>query len=88
MAPYTGPTVSLHVKISIAPENADKFLEYLKPAYDVVSAEPECVSFEVFRNPEAPGEFKFIESWHATKEWLRDVRFVLLPLRLLRSGDE
>ena len=73
MPPYNGPSVSLHVRITVTPENAAKFLEYLKPCYDVVSAEPECVFFEVFQNPATPGEFKFVENWHATVDWLKDV---------------
>lgn len=72
--PYTGPSVSLHVSITVAPENTAKFLDLLKPVYDLVSAEPECVFFEVFQNPAVPGEFKFVENWHATVEWVRDVR--------------
>ncbi|KAF1851579.1 uncharacterized protein K460DRAFT_37521 [Cucurbitaria berberidis CBS 394.84] len=74
MAPYTGPTVSLHVTITVAPENASKFLELLKPCYDAVTAEPECVFFEVYQNPEVPGEFKFVENWHASKEWIKTVQ--------------
>jgi quinol monooxygenase YgiN len=64
------PFLSLHVTVTVAPENAERFLEALKPAYDAVIAEPECVFFEVFRSPEEPGIFKFVENWNATKEWL------------------
>ena len=74
MPVYTGPSVSLHVKITVAPENAAKFLDFLKPAYDAVSSEPECVFFEVFQNPSVPGEFKFVENWHASVGWFKEVR--------------
>jgi hypothetical protein len=74
MAPYTGPTLSLHVHITVAPENVDLFLSHLKPCYDVVSAEPECIYFEVFQNPAVPGEFKFVENWNASPEWFQIVR--------------
>jgi hypothetical protein len=73
MAPYTGPTLSLHVHITVAPENAELFLSHLKPCYDVVSAEPECIFFEVFQNPAAPGDFKFVETWNASPEWFQTV---------------
>lgn len=71
------PTVSLHVKITIAPENVDKFLGHFKSIYDIVSSEPECLFFEVYQNPDVPGEFKLVENWNATQEWVRDVRFNL-----------
>jgi quinol monooxygenase YgiN len=74
MAPYTGPTLSLHVHITVAPENAELFLSHLKPCYDVVSAEPECIFFEVFQNPAAPGDFKFVETWNASPEWFQTVQ--------------
>ncbi|KAF2792044.1 hypothetical protein K505DRAFT_190547, partial [Melanomma pulvis-pyrius CBS 109.77] len=70
---YTGPSFSLHVRITIAPENVDKFLEALKPAYEGVIAEPENTFFEVFQSPEEPGVLKFVENWNATKEWFMGV---------------
>lgn len=64
---------SLHVRITIAPENVPAFLEALKPAYDAVIAEPNCTSFEVYQSPEEPGVIKFVEHWNATKEWMMTV---------------
>jgi hypothetical protein len=74
---------SLHVKIVVAPENVNAFLEALKPAYDAVIAEPENVFFQVFQNPQNPGEFKFIENWNGSLEWFMSVR-VHLPIPNLR----
>ncbi|KAF2470908.1 uncharacterized protein BDR25DRAFT_303506 [Lindgomyces ingoldianus] len=74
-APNTVPTLSLHVTITIAPENVTKFLEALKPAYDAVIAEPECTFFEVYQSAEEPGVFKFVENWKATREWMINVQF-------------
>lgn len=73
---YTGPSISLHVKITVAPENIQKFLDALKPAYDAVVAEPENTLFEVYQDPANPGAFKFVENWNASLEWLRDVSSV------------
>jgi hypothetical protein len=61
------------------PENVDAFLEALKPAYDAVIAEPENVFFQVFQNPQNPGEFKFIENWNGSVEWFMSVRIHLPP---------
>jgi hypothetical protein len=72
--PPTGPGISLHVKITVAPENVEKFLEALKPAYDAVVAEPECTFFQVLHNQDEPGVFKFVENWDADLEWIMNVR--------------
>ena len=56
--------------IVVAPENIDRFLEYLKPCFEAVVAEPECAAFEVFHDPEQPGCFRFVENWRRDKEWL------------------
>lgn len=75
MASYTGPSFSLHVKITIDPSNSDAFLEALKPAYDAVCAEPECIFFEVYHDSKQPGVFKFVENWNASVEWMMNVSF-------------
>lgn len=74
-ATYTGPSFSLHVTITIDPSNIEKFFEALKPAYDAVIAEPECVFFEVYQSSSEPGVIKFVENWNASLEWLMDVSF-------------
>ncbi|KAF2189254.1 hypothetical protein K469DRAFT_683683 [Zopfia rhizophila CBS 207.26] len=71
---YTGPSLSLHVKITMAPENAKAFLEALNPVYDAVVAEPENTFFEVYQSAEEPGVFKFVENWNATREWMVNVQ--------------
>lgn len=70
---YDGPSVSLHVSITVAPENAQKLLELFQPCYDAVTAQPECVFFEVFQDPDTPGKFRFVENWNASREWIYDV---------------
>jgi len=69
------PSLSWHAHITVAPENVDKFLELLKPTIAKVAAEPECVLFQVFRDPSKPGKFMFIENWNATIGWLFEVQF-------------
>ncbi|KAK4694663.1 hypothetical protein P7C71_g2952, partial [Lecanoromycetidae sp. Uapishka_2] len=61
--------MSLHVDIWVAPENVDKFLQALKPAYDLVTAEPECTFFEVYHAADSPGHFRWVENWSKDKEW-------------------
>ncbi|KAF2496770.1 hypothetical protein BU16DRAFT_420983, partial [Lophium mytilinum] len=69
------PSISWHARITVAPENAEKFLQYLKPCMDAVLAEKECVFFQVFQDPSKPGSFMFIENWNASLEWMKTVQF-------------
>ncbi|CAM1501504.1 Fc.00g034880.m01.CDS01 [Cosmosporella sp. VM-42] len=68
--------ISLHVTIHINPDNVPKFLEYFKPAYDAVVAEPECTFFEVYQSPEDPGTLHWVEDWTQTVDWLLNVQLV------------
>ena len=71
---YTGPQLSLHVSITVAPENVEKFLAALRPAYEGVIAEPENIFFEVYQEQGKPGVFRFVENWNATAQWFQEVR--------------
>jgi hypothetical protein len=73
MSSYTGPSISLHVKVFIAPENVPKFKEAMRPVFDAVASEPECTFFEIYHNPEKPGELKWVENWNQSVEWLMNV---------------
>ena len=73
---YTGPSFSLHVSITVAPENVEKFLAALKPAYDGVLSEPENIFFEVYQESGKPGVFRFVENWNATPQWFQEVRMI------------
>ena len=66
--PFHG--ISLHVTCTIAPENADKFLAAFKDCFDHVIKEPDCTFFELYRDPENPGRFKWVENWSRDKDWL------------------
>jgi hypothetical protein len=97
---------SLHVKLTVAPENVDActspdlklqshcfsnsslVFKALKPAYDAVIAEPENVYFEVFQNPQSPGEIRFIEHWNASVEWFVTVSLSVNCLGRLWCGGE
>lgn len=58
------PGISLQVTVTIAPENAAKFIELFTPVYEKVTAEPECTFFEVYQSPENPGVFSWVENWY------------------------
>lgn len=71
--PPARATTSIHVKVSVDPSNAAAFLADLKKAQSEVITYPENVSWDLYHNPEAPGEFKYIENWNASLEWVMAV---------------
>ncbi|KAF2458219.1 hypothetical protein BDY21DRAFT_341923 [Lineolata rhizophorae] len=64
------------IDIYFPKEKADFFLEQLRPCWEAVVAEPECISFEVFRTDDNPEyvNFRFVECWAASIEWLMNVQ--------------
>ncbi|KAI1759646.1 hypothetical protein GGR53DRAFT_131736 [Hypoxylon sp. FL1150] len=68
-APPSQKGISLHVTVHIAPQNAERFLAAFKAIFDVVAAEPECTFFEVYRSPEEPGKFSWVENWSKDRQW-------------------
>jgi quinol monooxygenase YgiN len=65
---------TLHVTIKVSPSNIEPFLKALRPCWQAVIDEPECVLFDVFHDPENPGTFKFVECWNKDEKWLRKVQ--------------
>ncbi|KAF2137733.1 uncharacterized protein K452DRAFT_312113 [Aplosporella prunicola CBS 121167] len=65
---YSGPSVSVQIKITIDPSNNDAFLKALKPVFDRIVEEPANTFFEVFQDARQPGVFKLIENWNASTE--------------------
>ncbi|KAI0858265.1 hypothetical protein F4860DRAFT_516996 [Xylaria cubensis] len=61
--------ISVHVTIYVAPENVDAFFAAFEPLYQQVIREPECLSFEVYRNPEKPGKIVWVEDWSKSPSW-------------------
>ncbi|MCJ1279104.1 hypothetical protein MMC21_006928 [Puttea exsequens] len=61
--------LSLHVDITVAPENVAAFLEAFRPTYELVVKEPECTYFELFHEADDPGHFRIVENWSKSKEW-------------------
>jgi hypothetical protein len=64
---------SIHITVTIDPRNEEAFLAALKPAFEAASAESENTFIEVFRNSDRPGQYRFVENWNASKEWLIEV---------------
>ena len=56
---------SLQVTIQIRPEDVNKFLGEFTTVFQLVTAEPQCVFFEVYQSPESPGTISWVENWYA-----------------------
>ena len=79
--------LSLQVDIWIDPSNVDKFFEAMRPIFDKVTAEPECVYFEIFQDPDDLGHLSWVENWKASAAWVATVClfFSLLVCVLVRD---
>ncbi|KAL4994061.1 hypothetical protein BDV10DRAFT_177598 [Aspergillus recurvatus] len=66
--------LSLQVTVFIAEENVPRFFEAFLPAYEKVTAEPECTFFEVYQSLENPGELSWVENWSQSLDWLKEVQ--------------
>ena len=69
----SSPGISLHVTVTVAPENADELLRLARPILDVIAAEPECLYFEVVQSKEQPGRFQIVENWNKDIDWFMNV---------------
>lgn len=67
MAPKKQCTV--FVTFQIQPTKIEEFKAAHRPVWAACAAEPECLFFDVFQDPEKPGRFRFVEVWNETREW-------------------
>ncbi|KAH8602389.1 hypothetical protein B0O99DRAFT_499742 [Bisporella sp. PMI_857] len=67
-------SLSVHITITVAPENVDKFLEALRPTFEAVTREPLNTFFEVYHDPKKPGVFKLVEHWDADVGYMMGVQ--------------
>lgn len=81
---YPQPTqqdgFSIIVTATVQPDRLDEFLAHFHVAVQKSAAEPECLSFEVFRSPEEPNKLKWVETWSKSTAWFLEVSvFFLFP---------
>jgi hypothetical protein len=67
---------TLVVTTTVQPGKLDEFLDHFWKVVKLVSSEPECLSFEVFRYSDEPDKLKWIENWGKSKEWFFEVSFL------------
>ncbi|KAI1077746.1 hypothetical protein F5B20DRAFT_252015 [Whalleya microplaca] len=61
--------LTIFVTFYIKPSMVEEFKIAHRPVWAACAAEPECILFDVFRDPEQPGYFRFIEVWNESREW-------------------
>ncbi|KAF4548360.1 Hypothetical protein D9617_29g007380 [Elsinoe fawcettii] len=74
-APKAESGFTLIVNVTVQPDKVDEFLHHFYDAVEKVAAEPECLSFEVFRYPNEPNKFKWLENWGKSTEWFWEHQF-------------
>ncbi|KAI0400635.1 hypothetical protein F4802DRAFT_584019 [Xylaria palmicola] len=63
--------MSMHVTVTIRPEDAMHFFALFKPVFDQAIAEPECIFFEVYAGAPA-GRISWVEDWTRDPQWYLD----------------
>ena len=70
--------LTLIATVSVEPSKVDAYLEALRPCWQGIIGEPECLFFDLWQDPAKPGTFKMIEVWSKDKEWFTNVRFPMV----------
>lgn len=71
---------SLVITVTIQPDKYDEWLRHSWEAFKRVTAEPDCLSFEMFSVPGEPNKVKWVETWSKSLEAVMAVSSFLLPL--------
>lgn len=61
--------LTLFVTFHIKPHLIEDFLATHRPVWAACAQEPECLLFDVFRDPATPGKFRFVEIWNESRDW-------------------
>lgn len=59
------PGLNAQATATVKPDDVGAFLKELRPIFEKVTAEPECISFEVYQSTENPGVIHLVENWYA-----------------------
>ncbi|KAJ9608017.1 hypothetical protein H2200_007005 [Cladophialophora chaetospira] len=70
LIPHEG--ITFHVTYKIDPDNVNKFIEALRPAWEATCNIPECIYFDVFHFPSEPGTFRITEVWNRDMKWIEE----------------
>ncbi|KAI7783457.1 Antibiotic biosynthesis monooxygenase [Diaporthe eres] len=81
---------TLIITVSIQPDKYDEWLRHSWTAFKHVTAEPDCLSFEMFTVPGEANKVKWVESWskslesvmadQGNKEYMKSYKEVTNPM--------
>jgi quinol monooxygenase YgiN len=61
--------LTLFITFTIDPSKIETWKEAHRPVWAACAAEPECLLFDVFEDPAAPGTMRLVEVWSEGREW-------------------
>lgn len=61
--------LTLFVTFQVAPKDIEAWKAAHRPVWAACAAEPECLLFDVFEDPETPGRFRLVEVWSEGRDW-------------------
>ncbi|KAL2145838.1 hypothetical protein VTI28DRAFT_6135 [Corynascus sepedonium] len=71
----SSPTpLSIHIKITVHPENSETYLAALRPLFEEATAEPLNIFCEVYRDDKNPGVFRIVENWNCSLDHMMNVQ--------------
>lgn len=77
-APEETSGCSLIITVTVQPDKYDEWLRLSWETFKLVTAETDCLSFEIFSVPGEPNKMKWVESWGKSLEAVMAVSFSLL----------
>ena len=75
---YPPAQLALFVTIHVRPEDADALAAAHRSVWAACGAEPECLVFDVWQDPQDRGHFKFFEVWSRDRDWFERVSLPFL----------
>lgn len=76
--------VTFHIK----PDKIEEFKAAHRPVWAACAAEPECLLFDVFQDPQTPGRFRFLEVWGESREWFETKQLTKPYYRTLQPKSQ
>lgn len=70
---------SQHTHVTVEPTKLTDFWEAFGPFFEKTSSASECLYFEVFEDPAAPGKVSWVVNWAASVDAVLKVCLILLP---------
>lgn len=78
-APEETSGFSLIITVTVQPDKYDEWLRLSWETFKLVTAETDCLSFEMFSVPGEPNKVKWVESWSKSLEAVMAVSFSSSP---------